>query len=153
MALKGITKPPPSAPAVSKQITLKPKQLTPSPPDYTNFFGVAGGAADPGYAKQVVSHPAMAVTTKQIVKQDTISEYPSVSEVVHPGIFNQKNTGVSVAFSAGRTINLGNFTSAKIGVTITVPCDPERVDEVYVWASQWAGDKLEKEIKDAQGEL
>jgi hypothetical protein len=43
------------------------------------------------------------------------------------------------------TINLGNFESAKIGVSVTVPCYVEEVDRAYEFAQAWAEERLTRE--------
>lgn len=43
------------------------------------------------------------------------------------------------------TINLGNFESAKIGVSVTVPCYLEEVDRAYEFAQAWAEERLTRE--------
>jgi len=43
------------------------------------------------------------------------------------------------------TMNLGNFESAKIGVSVTVPCYTEEIDKAYEFAQAWAEERLSKE--------
>jgi hypothetical protein len=50
-----------------------------------------------------------------------------------------------VAVDYALTINLGNFESAKIGVSVTVPCYLEEMNEAYEFAQAWAEERLVKE--------
>jgi hypothetical protein len=43
------------------------------------------------------------------------------------------------------TINLGNFESAKIGVSVTVPCYAEEIGQAYEFAQAWAEERLTRE--------
>ena len=43
------------------------------------------------------------------------------------------------------TINLGNFESAKIGVSVTVPCYAEELSQAYEFAQAWAEERLTRE--------
>lgn len=51
-----------------------------------------------------------------------------------------------VGVSAGATINLGNFSSGKINVSITYPCNPSEVDSVYPKLKDWVDGRVEKEV-------
>lgn len=43
------------------------------------------------------------------------------------------------------TINLGNYESAKIGVSVTIPCYMEEINSAYEFAQSWAEERLAKE--------
>jgi len=43
------------------------------------------------------------------------------------------------------TMNLGNYESAKISVSVSVPCYKEEIDEAYEFAQAWAEERLSKE--------
>ena len=43
------------------------------------------------------------------------------------------------------TINLGNFESAKIGVSVSVPCYVAEIDKAYEFAQAWAEERLSRE--------
>lgn len=49
----------------------------------------------------------------------------------------------SVHVEGARTINLGNYESARITVGITLPCDMDDVDEAYQLSEEWVSQKLE----------
>lgn len=70
------------------------------------------------------------------------------SETIHPGVATK---GMSIAVEGGRTINLGNYESARIGITITVPCEMDTLTEAYDFATQWISEKIEEAVKAAKG--
>lgn len=43
------------------------------------------------------------------------------------------------------TMNLGNFNSAKISVSVRVPCYKEEIDEAYEFAQGWVETRVSKE--------
>jgi hypothetical protein len=43
------------------------------------------------------------------------------------------------------TVNLGNFESAKIGVSVSIPCYAEELEEAYEFAQSWAEERLTRE--------
>jgi hypothetical protein len=68
------------------------------------------------------------------------------STLEFPGAFCKKATGCSVTVSGGRTLNLGNYESARIDVAITVPCDPELINAAYDWGSEWVSTKITEAV-------
>ena len=51
----------------------------------------------------------------------------------------------SVTVDYALTINLGNFESAKIGVSVSVPCYAEELGQAYEFAQAWAEERLTRE--------
>jgi hypothetical protein len=49
-----------------------------------------------------------------------------------------------VGFEASYTHNLGNYQSARIAVTLKVPCKHGEVDAVFDFAEGWVNEKMEK---------
>lgn len=74
---------------------------------------------------------------------------PAESEELIPGLFT--SNGMMVTVDGGHTVNLGNYESAKIGVSLTVPCSPESLNEAYDWAITWVGQRIQAEVKSAKG--
>ena len=50
-----------------------------------------------------------------------------------------------VKVGAGMTINLGDFNSLRIDVSVSLPCLPEEIDECQILASDWVADKVADE--------
>lgn len=52
-----------------------------------------------------------------------------------------------VGLELSRTINLGNFSSVRAGVSIRVPCYVEEIDNAYAFAEKFAKQRLLKEVE------
>ena len=48
------------------------------------------------------------------------------------------------------TINLGNYESAQIHCSLTVPCTKETLEDAYEYASSWVSDKIQSAVADAK---
>jgi len=48
----------------------------------------------------------------------------------------------NVGFSLGMTLNLGNYESVKVSVSLNVPCQHAEIDEIFEFAKGWVDDKL-----------
>ncbi len=62
---------------------------------------------------------------------------------VHPG------ENARVRISRGLTINLGNFSSARLDVGLEVPCvfSPENAAAAHDWTTDWCNGKLRSEAR------
>lgn len=60
---------------------------------------------------------------------------------VHRFITNPAEVEVSV----GLTINTGNYNTAKLHVSVRLPCYKEEIDEAYVFAQKWVEDRVQHE--------
>ena len=60
---------------------------------------------------------------------------------VHKFVTNPAEVAVDYAL----TVNLGNYESAKIGVSVRVPCYVEELDTAYEFAQAWAEERLARE--------
>lgn len=75
---------------------------------------------------------------------------PNETETVVPGQFD--SNGMKVTVEGSHTVNLGNFESAKIVVGVTVPCNPDTLNEAYDFALGWCSERIQAEVKNAKGE-
>jgi hypothetical protein len=57
--------------------------------------------------------------------------------------FETEPAVVSVDYTL--TMNLGNYESARIGVSVHVPCYKEEIDDAYEFAQAWVEARVEKE--------
>ena len=57
-----------------------------------------------------------------------------------------------VQVDASYTKNLGNYQSAKIGVSLKMPARVAELDETFVFTRDWVNGKLEGMIADLDGE-
>lgn len=55
-----------------------------------------------------------------------------------------------VAVSMGMTVNLGNYESVRIDVSITVPCYFEEHEEAYSYARSWVEKRTLEEVNEAR---
>ena len=46
----------------------------------------------------------------------------------------------------GLTLSLGKYESARLGISVSLPCYREELDAAYEFAKQWATDRLEQEV-------
>ena len=58
------------------------------------------------------------------------------------------NTLCEVGFEVSYTKNLGDYQSAKVGVSLKVPCTSAEVDDVFSYASDWVNAKLGKIVEE-----
>lgn len=68
-------------------------------------------------------------------------------DVVEVKEFPENVEPAHVSATMGMTINLGNYESAKVSVTTTLPCYPEEVEEAYEAAKNFSGKKMLDEKK------
>jgi len=57
-----------------------------------------------------------------------------------------ETTPARVRVGLGLTINRGNFESARIDVSVELPCYKEEVEEVYRVAQQFVEERIQKEV-------
>lgn len=107
-------------------------------PDYTGFL-------------DVVPVSAQTSTVKTIKGQEVAGTHSSKEEVVNKGVYIEPSELLRIGVEGSRTLNLGNFESAKIGVTLTMPCTKETLGDAYDWATNWVSDRLEEAVKSAKG--
>jgi hypothetical protein len=84
------------------------------------------------------------VSSSKAVKGQTIAESVSESKTLNPGVFTN---GMAITVEGGRVMNLGNYETARIGVSITVPCSTATLDEAYAYATEWVSAKIDEAVK------
>jgi uncharacterized protein GlcG (DUF336 family) len=100
------------------------------------------------------SHLGVAPAKAEILVESKVAkgEYKQQSqesETLVPGLFH--TNGMKITVEGGTTINLGNYESAKIGVSVTIPCSPDTMNEAYDYGLAWVGERISKETKNAKG--
>lgn len=88
--------------------------------------------------------------TEKLKKGQVTESHPSVSEMIHPGVFS--SNGMQITCEGSRTINLGNYESARIGVSITVPCEASNLQDAYTFATEWVSARIQSEMAQMSGE-
>src|SRR4051812_42401043 len=82
-----------------------------------------------------------AVVTRQFFEGKEPSSAPDTkNEVITVHRFLTEPAKVSV--SKGLTLNLGNYESARIDVSVVVPCYREELDWAYKYADGWVESRL-----------
>lgn len=89
------------------------------------------------------THDAKMTTSKEIKGQPPVETEEKIGQLL------TATQPVMVGVSAGVTINLGNYCSAKASVHISIPCEntEEDIENTYEFAKNFVDAKLTK-IKD-----
>ena len=97
------------------------------------------------YQQHLTTKPVTGmVSTSKSVSGTEIAGSLSETQTLHQGVFSN---GMSITVEGGRVMNLGNYETARIGVTITVPCSKDTLDEAYAYATGWVSEKIEEALK------
>jgi hypothetical protein len=91
--------------------------------------------------KPPVQAKTTATVTKQFGKDSSKQEVTEETLAVHTFITQPAVIGVE----AGLTMNLGNYESARISVSISVPCYAEERDAAYNEACKWVEERISKQ--------
>ena len=101
---------------------------------------------------EVVSKPVIGQT--QVLKVDSKAKTEHVikdkQETLHKGVMMPAEKMCVVMAGGSQTVNLGNYESAKISVSLSVPCAKEDINETYEFATQWVSEKITEAVKDAK---
>jgi hypothetical protein len=72
----------------------------------------------------------------------TVEEQPKGFPVVPKDLH-----AATVEVALGLTINMGHYESARIDVSLSVPCDPRRIDDVADTVKRWVERRVTAEAK------
>lgn len=93
-----------------------------------------------------VETPVTAVVARQFFEaKEPVAPAEVKNETIEVHRFVTEAAKVSV--SMGLTLNLGNFESARIDVSVVVPCYREEVDAAYKYAHSWVEKRLGAEVQ------
>lgn len=101
------------------------------------------------YSQHLTSKPITSMVT--IEKKEKYAKWEGpigMTKVEHPGVFNKKNSGVSITVEGGQTITT-NFNSVRLGGSITIPCDPELINEAFEFGSDFLSQKFKEALKES----
>jgi len=104
------------------------------------------------YAKHLDSSPLVGEVS--VLKKSGKAEEKlghSSEEQLHPGVVLSEGELIHIQIEGGATINLGNYESARIAVTIRIPCTSKTLEEVYAWGTDWVSGKIKEAVADAKG--
>lgn len=86
-------------------------------------------------AKKIVAAPKGETVTKTGDGAEVVTEHPMETKV-----FEKEPCIVKVAL--GSTINLGNYSSARADVAISIPCLHGEIEGIYDFAKGWCEEKM-----------
>ncbi len=95
-------------------------------------------------ASTTVRSTSAVVSRQYFEGKEPSSEMDTKNEQVKVSVFVTEPAKVSV--SQGLTLNLGNYESARIEVSVSVPCYKEEVDDAYKYALNWVESRLSNEV-------
>lgn len=72
-------------------------------------------------------------------------------KIIHPGVMIPADQLYLLSVEGSHTINLGNYESARIGVTLRVPTTKPELEEAYSWATTWVTEHIDQAVNDAKG--
>lgn len=93
--------------------------------------------AAPAKARAAVQTTGRASKTVSAYGEETVSE-----EQVSVKRFSPNVEPAFIRVNAGKTLNLGNYESLRIDVSVTLPCLPEEIEQTYEQAAEFAFGKL-----------
>lgn len=104
-------------------------------------------------ALKIKSKPATATVSKQVSdKKTVISEDTKQEEVETPADPAPTEQQCEVGVEMSYTHNLGNYQSARVQVSLKVPCVHAEIDEVYDYAKGWVETRLEGLVEELNAE-
>lgn len=99
-----------------------------------------------------------AIGTVQVQKE--LSQGPNVPKKIIPMVDESEEVSMPpgvggesmcrLEVGGGRTINLGNFNSARIHVGLSMPTSKSDLEDSYTFAFAWVSEKIEGVIKEMQ---
>jgi hypothetical protein len=98
-------------------------------------------------ANQVANQQAF-VSKQFLVKGKEVDTPQSDPELLGVHLFQTEPARVAVEM--GMTINLGNFESVRISVSLTVPCYSEEKDAAFDYAKKWVEKRTLAEANEAR---
>jgi hypothetical protein len=88
---------------------------------------------------------ATLTVTKVYLKDNVEVESDEQQETIE--VRNFETEPAEVGINYGLTINLGDFNSARVDVSVKIPCYVEEKDEAFANISAWAEDRIRKEVE------
>jgi hypothetical protein len=95
-------------------------------------------------------HAAVAFVENRFVFKSELQRETSSEELVSVRKFDGEVARIRRGY--GLTLNLGNYESARLDVSIEVPCYVDDVAAADEWARQWVEARVVKEVENVRGE-
>jgi hypothetical protein len=100
--------------------------------------------------------PAIATLTKEtsnkgvVVLENTDQEFVDVPDKVAPSQKGHSGPWCEVGVEASYTHNLGNYQSARYGISLKVPCIIGEVNKVFEFTKAWVEERMQSAIEELQ---
>lgn len=109
--------------------------------------GLDGGKGK-DYSAHLQTKPVTGIqSSSKSQSGEVIAESLGETLTLNEGVFTD---GTLLTVEGGRVINLGNYETARIGVSLTVPCTKETLDEAYQYATGWVSEKIDEAVNSAK---
>lgn len=102
-------------------------------------------APSPSTKSERAGQPTLTVERQYFHRGQPTSELSARNELMEVRQFLTEPAKVGCAY--GLTINLGNFESARVDVSVSMPCYVEELDAAYTQAKKWVEDRLQAEVE------
>lgn len=86
----------------------------------------------------------------QVLSEDTNTQQVDLPEQVAQEESGFGGVGCEVGVEISYTENLGNFRSARVGVSLKVVVGHVEIDEAYDYAKAWVDQRMEKLVEEVQ---
>ena len=98
---------------------------------------------------KIKKHAKAVITQQEMVKGEVIAEDIQQEVVKQPGAGKPLTEHVcEVGVESSYTHNLGNYKSARVQVSLKVPCRHGEIDEVYDYAEHWVEARMTKLVEE-----
>lgn len=102
------------------------------------------------------SPPTATVTTTTSSKGEVLTENSKQEQVdVPPEVSAQEPTDkqwCEVGYELSYTMNLGNFNSTRINISLKIPCLHEEIEDVFKYGKTWVDSKIEGVVSEIKSE-
>ena len=107
---------------------------------------------------KLIKKTGAATIDKQLKDKKTVIAEETTQEKVevpvgkgHNGAPDESGPFCEVGVEASYTHNLGDYKSARIGVSLKIPCLLGDVDEAFVFADKWVENRMKKMTDEMTG--
>lgn len=104
---------------------------------------------DPDHPRTRGSRTTTVVQSRTIAKGQKVERTLSAGEEELRTPADQRVTTIAhpalVRVGIGTTVNMENYEFLRIDVSVTLPCHPEDIEDTYIRASEFVGEKLTEE--------
>jgi hypothetical protein len=107
----------------------------------------APSGASTSFTDHLVSEPAKgSVATSKKEDGEYVLHKTEAEEISKPQVFPEKEM-LKITINCGKTINLGNYESARVDISITVPTTKDSLEDAYEFATSWVDNKMAEAVE------